>query len=573
LDWQPISHWGTSENDGGTYCCTDGDWPDASCSTRRVRAYLDTVDATTQVCDLAVSESSEPTECDVPNLQVNTTYYWKVCADNTKMGCTKCTDVYTFTPTNVPPNQPTGLSEAIDCADIDLSWNHDDEWGVNFDGHNDNFYVYLRRDSAVYGDLGANPICSVASGGTYQCSFNINDYYSSSLEDTYYYLVRASNDGADFSDANTYSEAEDSFSLAHTQPDAPTSLSPQGDINTDDISFSWNGLANADAWGCNLAGNTNTYRVELRETSGSYGDVGDWDPLCDRTDSECTNGTSGCGDGDCIEDVDYGTDYTWRVITNNGELTNETEVTFLPFYSGWFQASGGNVHGDQVTSLIPNETCPACKLLTDYGYGQHGILSYTSGYDLGDGDEDDIAEGADSDWHVETDIDFTSFDYGYDFWSDYLSEEVTGDVTGPDISGLSSGVYNLTGGSINGNIASGEYVVLLADGAVAIDSALTVENGGFLMVVSNNTATIEAGADNVEGVFIADVIETDSDTDPLVAEGTFVGWSSVNLQRDFDSVDNNDTPAEVFTFRPDFIINAPDVIKKVIVNSWDELNP
>lgn len=74
----------------------------------------------------------------------------------------------------------------------------------------------------------------------------------------------------------------------------------------------------------------------------------------------------------------------------------------------------------------------------------------------------------------------------------------------------------------------------------------------------------------VEGVFLADgkiTIQGISDTQDtkFIGAGTFVGWDGVELQRSFtqsgDNSLNNQSPAETFIFRPDFVMNTPQVMK------------
>jgi len=45
---------------------------------------------------------------------------------------------------------------------------------------------------------------------------------------------------------------------------------------------------------------------------------------------------------------------------------------------------------------------------------------------------------------------------------------------------------------------------------------------------------------------------------PFQAVGTsFIGWGGVSLKRDLGESELNLTPSELFTFRPDLLINAP----------------
>jgi hypothetical protein len=66
----------------------------------------------------------------------------------------------------------------------------------------------------------------------------------------------------------------------------------------------------------------------------------------------------------------------------------------------------------------------------------------------------------------------------------------------------------------------------------------------------------------------------------LTAEGIFVGWGDggvqgIFLQRDLGvagNENNNNTPAEMFTYRPDFLLSAPDFLRKPSYY-WQEIKP
>ena len=58
--------------------------------------------------------------------------------------------------------------------------------------------------------------------------------------------------------------------------------------------------------------------------------------------------------------------------------------------------------------------------------------------------------------------------------------------------------------------------------------------------------------------------------------GTFVSWQGFSMKRDFkgnsDPLKNNKLPAHVFTYRPDFLINAPEGFKRSGIE-WQEVAP
>ncbi|MDH5532841.1 MAG: hypothetical protein OEX81_00240 [Candidatus Pacebacteria bacterium] len=149
------------------------------------------------------------------------------------------------------------------------------------------------------------------------------------------------------------------------------------------------------------------------------------------------------------------------------------------------------------------------------------------------------------------------------------------------------------------SVASGEtYVVFvdgnltLTDGDGASDQLIDVADGGFLaFIVSGNiivneqlgNSTLASTTSNVEGVYIADgtlTIESRGTAgggdDRFVGEGVFVGWTGVNLNRDFSdgstrSLENNDKAVELFVYRPDLLVNMPDIML-VPIRIWQETN-
>jgi hypothetical protein len=132
------------------------------------------------------------------------------------------------------------------------------------------------------------------------------------------------------------------------------------------------------------------------------------------------------------------------------------------------------------------------------------------------------------------------------------------------------------------NVAAGESFVVLVDGSLRVEAPITVANGGFLafvtsgdVVFDNDLGSVSVGsiAPVVEGVFIADGrIVVEPSLLKFVGAGTFVGWNGFNLGRDFEGVDNLTNPAEVFTYRPDFLLNAPEEMKTPRYE-WNEVNP
>ena len=128
------------------------------------------------------------------------------------------------------------------------------------------------------------------------------------------------------------------------------------------------------------------------------------------------------------------------------------------------------------------------------------------------------------------------------------------------------------------DIDSSSYLAIIAGGNITFDN--TIGNTcAYPTCTTTNT--------NIDGVYIASgqLIVDDNNLNPhsspdnmFVGEGTFVGWGGIDLQRTFDnttsSLDralNNTYATEVFTFRPDFTENTPEILRRANL-VWQEVN-
>lgn len=116
----------------------------------------------------------------------------------------------------------------------------------------------------------------------------------------------------------------------------------------------------------------------------------------------------------------------------------------------------------------------------------------------------------------------------------------------------------------------------MVDGDLRIDNGINVVDGGFLALIVSGDIEVEAAVmDQVEGVFIADgefITQTDGDDQQLVVEGSVIAWTGVSLNRDFDGVENSSDPVEKFVYRPDFLVNMPEEMKRFALQ-WREVAP
>jgi hypothetical protein len=140
------------------------------------------------------------------------------------------------------------------------------------------------------------------------------------------------------------------------------------------------------------------------------------------------------------------------------------------------------------------------------------------------------------------------------------------------------------------DIANGVKLVILVNGVLEINNEIHVTVGSFLIfIVKGNSGTQEGiriqgvigdkfavPRSHIEGIYITDQkIKTNYDDDQsgnrLVLSGNFYGLQGFELHRDLKA-DNDITPAELFIFRPDFIVNMPEVLFSSSY-SWQEIVP
>lgn len=217
--------------------------------------------------------------------------------------------------------------------------------------------------------------------------------------------------------------------------------------------------------------------------------------------------------------------------------------------------------------------------------------------------------------------------YGYAFYANKLSGEI--DISRPggslDLNEVRTddnwvpGATNIihVNGDLtidethNWDVQNGDSIVVLVNGNLnvsdaapdaGLDQVISVAEGGFLAFFAANNIifdesigysidpaapTIPAVTNataNIVGVFVADNIltvnafeATDIPDRKFIGSGTFVGWTNIDLARDFDDGDQGSTlssmqAVENFIFRPDFMANFPNELK-VTNSNWRELNP
>lgn len=261
-------------------------------------------------------------------------------------------------------------------------------------------------------------------------------------------------------------------------------------------------------------------------------------------------------------------------------------------YDPWFQTIGGDVYANSgITSNIPT-TCSSSANCNNYTVG---ATTYTPLLAAGTGGTSGIATLASGSLNMgyptyanarisqagtwaNSGYTGRNYDYGYFFARTASSDRVaysgtqkpTGSIAGVY---LSSGTLTLDGTWV---VDSGNAFVMLHNGDVNVTGNIDVNPQGFLAVIASGTITFASNVTQVEGVYIGNALTVASTGNTgteqrFTGEGTFVGWQAVNLLRDRGG-NNNTQSTELFRFRPEFVINAPEALKisKVI---WQEVAP
>jgi hypothetical protein len=122
------------------------------------------------------------------------------------------------------------------------------------------------------------------------------------------------------------------------------------------------------------------------------------------------------------------------------------------------------------------------------------------------------------------------------------------------------------------SLDSGERAILFVDGNVTIEDNINLADPqeDFFMLVADGTIQIDPSVTSLQGIFVANSVETGSGDTPLAFEGSVV-TSSISLQRDLDS-GNQTTPATTFEYMEELLLNYPPTLsEKHLV--WKEINP
>lgn len=306
-------------------------------------------------------------------------------------------------------------------------------------------------------------------------------------------------------------------------------------------------------------------------------------------------------------------------------FTNQdpTELDSLNFFikranannNAWWQILGGNVFSKQnIQSYVPNSELPG--YCNDVPSCTPALIDMNPGFTLESPGFAFTLDGSVMTYHTLDSV-FLHTNYSrsnalqatalsadipeedYDFFFKKVQDKVVPlPSSQKPVPSQNPGIYyhdgDLTINELNAwQVSNSEQIIVFIDGNLLIDDTsaseqkiITVEKGGtgFLAFFVKNDIEISAKVgysdiyinphdDNValvEGVYVANgVIRIDGVADTqdkkFIGAGSFIGWAGVQLGRSFavpgDNSLNNQSPSEIFIFRPDFLVNTPNEIK------------
>ena len=250
-------------------------------------------------------------------------------------------------------------------------------------------------------------------------------------------------------------------------------------------------------------------------------------------------------------------------LNPSGSCSTGTPANISVEAAGWFQTQGGTIHAEgNLSNEIPSTAVD--RNLSIAADGFPGVISHQSTTEANFGEGYPSSDDANH-WLAKSSYQGKNFGSWTFFEKKYAVEMQTEDFTGtlPHQDGI---YYSSSGKTLQGNwnVPANRWLLVLVDGDITVPSNISVSNGSFLGIVSSGDINFENTTSQVEGMFIAgSTINTGDTNTQFQAEGFFAA-SQFILGRDLEG-SNPTTPAELFTFRPDFLINS---YKDADYNLW-----
>lgn len=318
--------------------------------------------------------------------------------------------------------------------------------------------------------------------------------------------------------------------------------------------------------------------------------------------------------------IGAGTTISAKATMNTGKTCELNSLYKITEYSDWWKV----VQGDVWTIGNVAATVPAGSVFSEHvgmGYtGFPGIPFYAS--NLGGNLNDDDANISNKGWNADTNSFYgtpvhpagdpeagkpvNALDYEY-FFGLLPSEIVDAFGAGTNSSRITSG--NLTQTLINNSgfpfptsgtdywfystgdlttsgvgtaitLGQNRKVVVFVNGNLNITKNIGINSpsgNSVLVLIVKGDIVIDPAVTYINGIYITDgkfstgSLAGDDNDSPLLVEGTVISWGGgVDLQRD-RPVDIA-TPGEVFTYRPDYVLNIPKYFSQQSVTRR-EVNP
>lgn len=254
--------------------------------------------------------------------------------------------------------------------------------------------------------------------------------------------------------------------------------------------------------------------------------------------------------------------------------------------AAWWQTRGSGVYagssagGVTVGSTIPSSVTALNRYLVIPGSAATAAVLRASGNPpaLGDGSVSVEGYSAKSTYRGKR-TDFSYFKNQMGLLSSYPDDWTT--ASGIQKSRCNDpGQVLCSGPTVSTNVVWRAMVddakpVVFVNGDLNIEHNVIVDPGGFVAFVVKGNINIDPSVTRLEGLYIADgnfVTETNGTIDvPLQIAGSVAVWGDVDLRRDLVA-NNTNSPAEVFTYRPDLLTIMPEEMKSFVMQ-WSEVVP
>ncbi len=260
---------------------------------------------------------------------------------------------------------------------------------------------------------------------------------------------------------------------------------------------------------------------------------------------------------------------------------------FWRIYGGWWQVRGGSIYsGGNITSTIPSSCneAPCEPYLIRASANQTGVAIHKTGaITLGGATNANISQGGLSGQYTNANVQAVSGPdagtgiYNYTYFVNKTTNYPktvwvgTEKPTYSNPGGQGYEIYTRTGAAtIDFSPTGTEKMIFLVNGNVTVAGDVTVPVGATLTVIANGVITFSGNV--AQGQFVGNSLVISNGSNQFQGEGNFIGYTSISFGRSLTSPGNNTVPAELFTFRPDLIVNAPEALKTT-TGVWREVTP